>query len=180
MSWQDPETARYSYFVTGGERDGIRAADVDRDYVAERLGTAYGEGRLSKDEYDARLDEALRARTYGELDRLVGDLPPAMQPSPGGPVAPPDNPIATVNRLAIASIICGLAQFLVVPLAIPAILLGHKARSQIKRTGEQGAGLALAGLVLGWLVLIVLAVSLAVGLTAAAGTHGWIPPHPAH
>jgi hypothetical protein len=38
------------------------------------------------------------------------------------------------------------------PLAtIPAVVCGHVARSQIRRTGEQGAGLALAGLILGWI-----------------------------
>jgi hypothetical protein len=58
------------------------------------------------------------------------------------------------------------------PLAtIPAIVFGHLARHQIKRTGEQGAGLALAGLILGW-AAVVLAVLLIVGVAAVAGTHG--------
>ena len=49
------------------------------------------------------------------------------------------------------------------PLAtIPAVVLGHMARGQIRRTGEQGAGMALAGLILGWIgvgftVLVVVA-----------------------
>ena len=34
---------------------------------------------------------------------------------------------------------------------IPAVVLGHVARSEIRRTGERGDGLALTGLVLGWL-----------------------------
>ena len=58
------------------------------------------------------------------------------------------------------------------PLAtIPAIVLGHVARHQIRRTGEQGAGLALAGLILGWaavilgMVLIVLALAMSVGMS---------------
>jgi hypothetical protein len=34
---------------------------------------------------------------------------------------------------------------------IPAVVLGHMARAEIRRTGEQGDGLAVAGLVLGWL-----------------------------
>ena len=58
------------------------------------------------------------------------------------------------------------------PLAtIPAIVFGHLARHQIKRTGEQGAGLALAGLILGW-AAVVLAVLLILGVAAAAGMHG--------
>jgi Domain of unknown function (DUF4190) len=115
-------------------------------------------------------------RPYGDLDRLVSDLPVARAPA-SGPVATPEGPLAGVNRLAMASIICGVRQFMIVPLAIPAIILGHKARSQIRRTGEQGAGLALAGLVLGWLVVVVLVLSLAVGLAASVGMHGSMPSH---
>jgi hypothetical protein len=63
--------------------------------------------------------------------------------------------VPRTNGLAVASLACGVAQFAFGPLAtIPAIVLGHMARSQIKRTGEQGAGLALAGLVLGWAAAI--------------------------
>ena len=53
----------------------LRASDADRDAAAERLRTAAAEGRLDPEELDQRLDVALRARTYGELDRLLADLP---------------------------------------------------------------------------------------------------------
>src|ERR1700749_4486516 len=127
-----------------------RAADADRDHMAGLLGTAYAEGRLTKDEYDARLEAAWSARTYADLDQLVTDLPvQAPVPVEAEPAAVA--PVAKPNGLAVASLACGLAQFLVGPVAtVPAILLGHMARNQIKQTGEQGAGLALAGLVLGW------------------------------
>jgi hypothetical protein len=87
-------------------------------------------------------------------------------------------PSARTNGLAIASLACGLAQFVFGPLAtIPAIVLGYMARSQIKRTGEQGAGLALAGLILGWGAVILGVVLIAVGLAVAAGMHGTMPMH---
>lgn len=56
-----------------------------------------------------------------------------------------------MNRLATASLICGIAQ-LVFGLftGIPAIVLGHIARSQIRQSGESGSGMALAGLILGY------------------------------
>jgi hypothetical protein len=83
---------------------------------------------------------------------------------------------ARTNGLAIASLACGLAQFAFGPLAtIPAIVLGHMARSQIKRTGDQGAGLALTGLVLGWAAVILGIILIAVGLAVAAGMHGTMP-----
>jgi hypothetical protein len=55
----------------------LRASDADRDAVAERLRQAAVEGRLEPDELEQRLHAALRARTYGELDRLLRDLPMA-------------------------------------------------------------------------------------------------------
>lgn len=58
-----------------GPRDHQRAADVDRDAVAERLREAVTEGRLDLDEFDDRLGRTYAAKTYGELDKLVGDLP---------------------------------------------------------------------------------------------------------
>ncbi len=177
MGLEAPMAAGYSYPVAGGERGKMRAADVDRDRVAGILSTAYGEGRLSKDEYDARLDSALSARTYADLDEVVTDLP-AAQATVVGPAAKTTTvtPVAKTNGFAIASLACGLAQFAFGPLAtIPAIVFGYVARSQIKRTGEQGAGLALAGLVLGWVALILGIVLIIVGLAIAGGMHGTMP-----
>jgi Domain of unknown function (DUF1707)/Domain of unknown function (DUF4190) len=150
--------------VIRSERGKMRACDSDRDRVVELLNAAYGEGRLSKDEYDDRLENALSARTYADLDQIVADLPSAR--------ATVAAPVTRINGLAIASLACGLAQFMFGPLAtIPAIVFGHVARHQIKRTGEQGAGLALAGLMLGW-AAVILAILLIVIAATAAGMHG--------
>ena len=162
----------------GGDGWGkMRAADADRDRVAGILGTAYSEGRLSRDEYDARLDSAMSARTFGDLDPLVTDLP-----VPRATMAVPAS--ATVlaggtNGLAMASLACGLAQFVFGPLAtIPAIVLGHMARSQIRRTGEPGAGLALTGLALGWgAVILGIIVFLAFSLAVAGGMQNTMSMH---
>jgi hypothetical protein len=54
----------------------MRAADSDRQFVADRLRGALNEGRLDLSEYDDRLKRAYAARTYGELDTLLHDLPP--------------------------------------------------------------------------------------------------------
>jgi hypothetical protein len=147
----------------------MRAGDADRDRVVEFLKLAYSEGRLSKDEYDGRLEHALSARTYADLDQLVTDLP-VLRTATVAPVTP----VARTNGFAIASLACGLGQFMFGPLAtIPAIVFGHMARSQIKRTGEQGAGLALAGLILGWAtVILVLVLIVVVGLAVSVGMHG--------
>jgi len=52
-----------------------RAADADREAVAERLRIAAGEGRIEDWELDERLGQAYSAKTYGELATLVADLP---------------------------------------------------------------------------------------------------------
>jgi hypothetical protein len=161
-----------------GERGKMRAADADRDRVAGFLNTAYTEGRLSKDEYDGRLERALSARTYADLDQVVTDLPVAPATVTTAAKTTVVTPVAKTNGLAIASLACGVAQFAFGPLAtIPAIVCGHMARSQIKRTGEQGAGLALAGLILGWTAVILGIIFIVVGLAISIGTHGTMPMH---
>jgi hypothetical protein len=57
------------------KRATLRAADGDREQVAERLRHAAAEGRLVTDELEERLGAALSAKTYGELDAIVSDLP---------------------------------------------------------------------------------------------------------
>lgn len=53
----------------------LRASDLDRERVAERLRHAAGEGRILAEELEERLGAAFAARTYGQLDALVSDLP---------------------------------------------------------------------------------------------------------
>lgn len=57
------------------------------------------------------------------------------------------------NGLAITSLVFGILSYVILPVigAIVAIVTGHIARSQIKRDEQDGAGLALAGLILGYI-----------------------------
>jgi uncharacterized membrane protein len=89
--------------------------------------------------------------------------PGAPPPSPPGPYpgapgawdVPPYRQPARTNPLAIISLVAGCAQFFFCIIgSIVAIVTGHIARGQIKRTGEQGAGFALAGLILGYVGLV--------------------------
>jgi Domain of unknown function (DUF1707) len=56
-------------------RNELRASHDDRDRVVEMLRVSAGDGRLTAEELDERLELAMTARTYGELARLVADLP---------------------------------------------------------------------------------------------------------
>ncbi|HEY0584061.1 MAG TPA: DUF1707 domain-containing protein [Chloroflexota bacterium] len=62
----------------------IRASDAERGQVVARLQAACVEGRLGLDEYGQRVAEALAARTRGQLDGLVADLPAEMGAAAAG------------------------------------------------------------------------------------------------
>jgi hypothetical protein len=72
-------------------RGALRVSHEDRDQVAETLRVAAGDGRLTGDELDERLERALTARTYDDLAALVTDLPAA-----GTALAPLPGPLAAV------------------------------------------------------------------------------------
>ena len=68
----------------------LRASHQDRDRVVEVLRVAAGDGRLTPEELDERLEAALTARTYAELAVLTADLPGLGQLAPAaGPAAKP-------------------------------------------------------------------------------------------
>src|ERR1700759_2830353 len=53
----------------------MRASDAEREAVVGRLNRAAGEGRLTMDEFSGRLELAYAARTRGDLEPLLHDLP---------------------------------------------------------------------------------------------------------
>jgi Domain of unknown function (DUF4190)/Domain of unknown function (DUF1707) len=153
----------------------MRASDDDRAKVQEVLNGAFAEGRLTQQEWEQRAGELASAKTYADLDRLTSDLPGhslVPQYAPPGQLEQWQAPQRT-NGLAVASLVCGIGQLVAFwPATILAIVLGHKARRDIRRTGEQGDGLARAGIVLGYVGLgltLLLALILLVGM--AAWTH---------
>jgi Domain of unknown function (DUF1707) len=58
-------------------RSELRASHDDRDRVVEMLRVSAGDGRLTAEELDERLEIAMTARTFGELAKVVADLPEA-------------------------------------------------------------------------------------------------------
>jgi hypothetical protein len=60
-------------------RPNVRAADADRERTVEILRRRAGEGRLTPDELASRLEAAFAARTLGELQALIADLPEGSQ-----------------------------------------------------------------------------------------------------
>jgi hypothetical protein len=90
-------------------------------------------------------------------------------PPPGGPPGP-----RPTNVLAIVSLVLSVISYCALPIvgAIGGIITGHIAKRQIRDTGEEGTGLATAGIVLGWvhIGLFVLAAAAAIALAIAGAT----------
>jgi hypothetical protein len=71
-----------------GQRPDLRVSDAERDAVMAELGSHLETGRLDLDEYGQRLEAAAAARTHGDLDRLLADLPRPASPAQGPPQRP--------------------------------------------------------------------------------------------
>jgi hypothetical protein len=159
--------------IAGGSGAGMLAANADRERAIDVLKAAFAEGRLTRAEHDDRTALVYAARTYGQLGALIADLPAGPL---GGPVHyrsagyPRQLTRPAIGSMAIAALACGIGGFLTMGLtAIPAIVLGHMARRQVRRTGQRGGGMALAGLTLGWVGLIAAIVA---ALIVAASVSG--------
>lgn len=85
-------------------------------------------------------------------------------PYGGAPTSPQHNVLAWVSLgLAIGFVLFGVLT------SIPAIICGHLARGQIRRTGQQGAAAALTGLVLGYVFTALAVLGIAVLVLFYAG-----------
>jgi Flp pilus assembly protein TadB len=67
------------WFLTATRRrtsySSMRISDAERTEAADLLSKHYGDGRLDEAEFNQRLDQAMRARTYADLSGLFDDLP---------------------------------------------------------------------------------------------------------
>ncbi|MEV1063279.1 DUF1707 domain-containing protein [Streptomyces sp. NPDC050263] len=96
----------------------LRASDADRDRIADMLREALAEGRLTADEHAERVEGVLAAKTVGELEVFVRDLPAAHErraapgpgpsfasapsrPTPGEIPADPDDTVVAVFSSAV-------------------------------------------------------------------------------
>ena len=69
-------------------RRDLRASDADREFTVDALRHHAGDGRLTVDEMSERIDRVYAARTLGELDVLVHDLPTARPSARAGAISP--------------------------------------------------------------------------------------------
>src|SRR5687767_12199519 len=112
-------------------------------------------------------------------------LPPPSPPPPAAPQYVPAQPLRQTNTLALVSLISGILGWTLLPWlgSLVAVITGHMARAELRRTPDtqEGDGLAIGGLVLGWSmiglsVLVILLILLFFGgllaVIAGAGASG--------
>ena len=76
----------------GAPAAGLRASHADRDQVISLLKAAFVQGRLDRDEFDARIGQALASRTCPELAAATAGIPAGLT------AAPPRRPPARARR----------------------------------------------------------------------------------
>jgi hypothetical protein len=126
------------------QRSRLRASDSDREAIAERLRKAAAEGRLLAEELEERVARALRARTYGELDAVVADLPADPRASRRVPLLRPALAVAiAVATLAVLAAAALVITGLLTAWAVWALIAwwafggrcGHRRRQMLRRGG---------------------------------------------
>jgi phosphate/sulfate permease len=97
----------------------------------------------------------------------------------------PASPSTTqTNVLAVGALVSGIVAWIAVPFAagLVAVVLGHLARGQIRRSGEDGDAMAIGGLVLGYANIVMSIVSVIVFILVFAGmiwfTNAVTPEYP--
>jgi hypothetical protein len=133
------------------------ASRADRDRAIDVLKASFVEGRLTKEELDQRVGQALVSRLFPDLMAIISDLPAG--PFGRLPAHPATPALPRTNRLAVLALVCAAAAPVTAGItAILAIALGHLARRQARRRGEQGAGIAAIAVLLGWIALLIAAI----------------------
>jgi hypothetical protein len=126
-------------------RAAVRASDADRESVAERLRQAAAEGRLLTEELEQRLEAAFSARTYGQLNAIVADLPgrhlTARVETGGLPFVRPALAVAvavaaTLVAVAVVFVVTGVLAMWMLWLAAGWWFFGHRRRRLSRARGE--------------------------------------------
>ena len=125
MCWSNHQAVRGSWPRESrprhaGSRADVRVSDAERDEVVQQLSRHTGDGRLTLDEFEQRVEQALNAKTRGDLDVTLQGLPSA-RPRAGRQldVGPRLRPIAALALIALAIVTMGAwVLWIVVPIAL--------------------------------------------------------------
>ena len=81
---------------------GLRASRADRERVIDLLKAAFAQGQLDRNEFDARIGQALASRTYGELAAIAADIPAELTAA-----LPRRPPVRTRRRIPFNTAVTG-------------------------------------------------------------------------
>lgn len=84
----------------------MRVSHAERTEVTDRLSKHYGDGRLDEEEFNERLDQAMKAKTQADLHGLFADLP---EPELPGPVATRPRPHRPFPRIVFLGLVVVIA-----------------------------------------------------------------------
>ena len=87
--------------AAAARRGQLRAAQADRENTIDVLKAAYVAGRLSEDEFSARIGQALASRTHADLATITADIPAG--PAAASPARTPDRVVAWATAAIIAA-----------------------------------------------------------------------------
>ena len=133
----------------------LRASHADREHVIDLLKAAFVYGRVTKDEFDARIGQTFASRTYAELAAITADIPAgqiADQP-PSKTARPPMSHAVKARRCAVIALVMmtvatfapgAAALLLFAPLCLTALVVTAAqmlASQHEKRSRGQLAGL---------------------------------------
>lgn len=112
----------------GGGHGRLRASDADREQVIDVVKAAFVDGRVTKDELDARISQTLLSRTYGELAVVTSDLPVRLV----RPVAVPKRDLAPASTSITPGdrVVVGMATLAVLAL-VAALFSGNPAAGML-------------------------------------------------
>ena len=149
--------ARLGGATAAPSRGHLRAGHADREHVINTLKAAFVQGRLAKDEFDARIGQTFASRTYADLAAVTADLPPGPA---GPPAASPTRPLTrALTRAEKAAAWC-LYSIVVTVIFTIAVVPGQITVEAMILTA---AVIYSAFLLLGGLIVI-------------AARHGWLRP----
>ena len=163
--------------MTAGSFGSAQVSGADRENARAILQGAYAQGRLGQADFESRSASLQSLQTQEQLAGLTADLTADLRSPMWGPPQqqgyfPAQPSVRPTNQLAIAALVCAVAQvFFWVLTGIPAVILGHMARRQIRRTGENGDGMALASLILGYIGIGLGLIAVAVAIIAIVAVH---------
>lgn len=113
----------------------LRTSRADREHVVGVLQAAFVQGRLTQDEFEARIGRTLASRTYAELSAITADLPPVLVGSqlPRMPAVVPDKRSMSATGKVL------LAGFIGLVVAVLAMAVSLLADSPLGLVGSAAA-----------------------------------------